>query len=494
MGGWVVDESGGVVILAPMNLEYKAVRAQLREPRQVWHPAGTAFEVGRVPGVPWQVALVVTGEGTADTAALAERAAAWFRPRALFVVGVAGGLKDDIALGDVVVATWVYGYHGGKDEAEGFQARPRAWRSAHQLEQVARMVDIKGTWKESLAEPARPSVHFKPIAAGDVVLNSRDTPLALQLRRHYNDASAIEMESAGAASAAHLNASLPVLTIRGISDKADGAKRLSDAAGLQPVAASHAAAFTMAILRELADATAAPEGAAAAQDVPAAAQDSPAHPAPDTADPGLAWRPLSGTLPMLWLPQFGSSLVAASAILELSLVPAQPSVLLEARRLAALTDELKALGRAVNMFGPAPNLSSHGDPAAVISADGTGLAVTRSGQRSAWKPLPKDTLGAVLDPADTAGHLAALLSVLLRIEVPSPAEAGLAVGVTPSIPVSEGRVSDLPRKAARLRTSMSPVRVLAADVLPFACITARPGDVAEELCARLFLAFRAQTA
>lgn len=487
-----MHKSGTVVILAPMNLEYKAMRGQLSELRRVWHPQGTAFEVGRIPGLPWEVALVVTGEGNAVTAVLAERAIAWFRPRALFVVGVAGGLKDDIELGDVVVATWVHGYHGGKDDDQGFRARPRGWGSTHLLEQAARVVDITGTWTELLPAPARPGVHFKPIAAGEVILNSRETPLALQLKQHYDDAAAIETESAGSAAAAHLNGSLPVLTIRGISDKADGSKHLSDAEGLQAVAASHAAAFTAALLRELAGARATgPNGAGAAGDV-TAGPDAAARPAGKASDPGLAWRPLVKALPTMWLPDLGSRRTATSAILELHLVPFHQEGPLEARRLAALQAELIALGRAAGLFEPAENLSGS-DPATVMSAAGSGLAVTRSGQLSAWKPLPGDALGAVLDPADAAGRLADLLQMLVSLRTPHPAEAGLAVGVTPSVMLSEGHVSDLPRLAGRQRTSMSPVRVPAADVLSLTSIVASPHDVAEELSARLLQAFRAQT-
>ena len=58
-----MSESVGVVILTPMNLEYKAVRVHLQDSRQIWHPAGTAAEIGTVPGVPWPVAVVLTGEG-----------------------------------------------------------------------------------------------------------------------------------------------------------------------------------------------------------------------------------------------------------------------------------------------------------------------------------------------------------------------------------------------------------------------------------------------
>jgi 8-oxo-dGTP diphosphatase len=59
------------------------------------------------------------------------------------------------------------------------------------------------------------------------------------------------MEAAGVAQAAHLNRSLPVVVVRGISDRADGAKTAADAARWQPRAAAHAAAFATALAQEL---------------------------------------------------------------------------------------------------------------------------------------------------------------------------------------------------------------------------------------------------
>jgi nucleoside phosphorylase len=96
-----------------------------------------------------------------------------------------------------------------------------------------------------------PRVHFKPIAAGEVLLASRTAPTAERLHRVYNDAAAIEMESAGVSQASQFNRSLPTLIIRGISDRADGGKRAVDEAGWQPRAAAHAAAFTLALAAEL---------------------------------------------------------------------------------------------------------------------------------------------------------------------------------------------------------------------------------------------------
>jgi nucleoside phosphorylase/tetratricopeptide (TPR) repeat protein len=242
-----------VVILTALDLEYRAVRRHLSQIRRVDHRAGTLFEVGRLPDSRGTAALTTAGVGNTAAAVIAERAIATFRPRALLLVGVAGALWDDLALGDVVVATKVYAYHGGTAEPDGFRERPRAWESSHHLEQIARYVHATDVWTAYLPReiPAVPAVRFHPIAAGEVVLNAREDPLYRRLRERYGDAAAIEMESAGTALAGHLNESLPVLTVRGISDRADGTKRASDSGGWQPVAAANAAAFAVAVAEEI---------------------------------------------------------------------------------------------------------------------------------------------------------------------------------------------------------------------------------------------------
>ncbi|TQJ87861.1 hypothetical protein [Streptomyces sp. SLBN-31] len=228
-----------VVVLTALPCEFQAVRRLLSDVHEDAHPQGTLFDVGRVPGLPWQVALAEIGEGNSGAAAHTERAIAYFEAAAVCFVGVAGSLRDDIPLGDVVVASKIYLHHGGKEGDDGFHARPRAWEPRHDVEQRVRRI-VRDD----------PSVHFKPLVAGDVVLNSRASPLADLIDRNYNDAVAVDMESAGMAQAAHLNA-IPVLAVRGISDFADGRKAVADATGSQPTAARHAADVALRILRQL---------------------------------------------------------------------------------------------------------------------------------------------------------------------------------------------------------------------------------------------------
>lgn len=242
-----------VVILTALDLEYEAVRAKLTRLRVHRHPAGTRFEVGRLADDGCEVVLALVGKGNHPAAVLAERAIAEFAPVAVIFAGVAGGLWPTIALGTVVVATHVYAYHGGTSEDDGLKARPRVWEIAHGPDQIARYLARSGSWARHLpAGAARPRIRFGPIAAGEVVQDSVISDHARWVRAHYNDALAIEMEAAGVAQAAHLNNALPVVVVRGISDRADGTKSATDGENWQPRAAANAAGFAVALAAELA--------------------------------------------------------------------------------------------------------------------------------------------------------------------------------------------------------------------------------------------------
>ncbi|MFC8373434.1 nucleosidase [Streptomyces sp. NPDC057239] len=230
-----------VLVLTALPLEYAAVRAHVEEREELVHRDGTRVEKGRLPGTSWHVALAELGMGAERAAALTTQLINWLRPEAVFFVGVAGSLKDDVEIGDVVVGTKVYEIHSGKQTPEGFLVRPNALPGSHALEQAARsavrdMPDVRA--------------HFLPIATGDIVLADDKSEIALFIRRSYNDAGAIEMEGSGALQAAHLNGQLNALVIRGISDRADARKHKADASGSQKRAAERAAAVTVAVLHK----------------------------------------------------------------------------------------------------------------------------------------------------------------------------------------------------------------------------------------------------
>ncbi|MEU6315026.1 5'-methylthioadenosine/S-adenosylhomocysteine nucleosidase [Streptomyces sp. NPDC047014] len=240
-----------VVILTALNLEYQAVRRKMTGPEVHLHGRGTRFEVGAVEGTSCRIALAVTQKGNHSAAVLAERAIQEFSPVAVLFVGVAGALWETARLGDVVMATHVYAYHGGTSEDDGLKARPRVWEAPHAISQLGSHLARANNWADdTTGEGSAPQVRFGAIAAGEIVQNSKISAEARWIRQHYNDALAIEMEAAGVAQAGHLNGA-PVAIIRGISDRADGTKSSAEDRNWQPRAAANAAAFATQLAVEL---------------------------------------------------------------------------------------------------------------------------------------------------------------------------------------------------------------------------------------------------
>jgi hypothetical protein len=129
-----VLDSRRAVILTALEVETRAVLRHLHDVQEETVKQ-TVFHVGRFEG--WEVAVGECGPGNVRTALIVERAIDHFSPEVACFVGVAGGVKD-VTIGDVVVATKVYGYESGKDEEEGFRPRPEISLPAYVFEQRAR--------------------------------------------------------------------------------------------------------------------------------------------------------------------------------------------------------------------------------------------------------------------------------------------------------------------------------------------------------------------
>jgi nucleoside phosphorylase len=240
------------VILTALPVEYLAVRSHLSDLQEEMHPQGTIYERGKFAanGQEWEVGVVETGAGNIGSAIEAERAIAYFKPDVLIFVGIAGGIKD-VAIGDVVAATKVYGYESGK-AGEQFLTRPALGQSAHALVQRAIAEARKEEWLQRLSNsPAPlPRVFVAPIAAGEKVVASRESELFKFLRASYNDAVAVEMEGFGFLSAAFAYPEIKAIVIRGISDLVEG--KNDDSVCPEQVrqerASYHASAFAFELL------------------------------------------------------------------------------------------------------------------------------------------------------------------------------------------------------------------------------------------------------
>jgi nucleoside phosphorylase len=198
------------------------------------------------------VAVVEAGPGNASAAAIAVRALTHYKPDVALFVGVAGGIKD-VAIGDVVVATKVYGYESGKDTAKRFLPRADVQNTAHELEQRARVIRQQDDWKKRLDPTithAGSAIFVAPIAAGEKVVASQKAATAKLIKELYSDALAVEMEGSGYLKGTHISHPTKGCVVRGISDLLSG-KGGADKAGSQKIAADVASAAALEMLAGL---------------------------------------------------------------------------------------------------------------------------------------------------------------------------------------------------------------------------------------------------
>jgi nucleoside phosphorylase len=174
-----------------------------------------------------------------------------FKPDFAFFVGIAGGLRDDLKLGDVVAASKVYGYESGKSGAS-FQPRPEAPPVSHEAEQRANAVVRDKTWQKRITPTPLtfPDAIVRPIAAGEKVLVSESSEDLKRVRATYTDAHAVAMEDHGFATAVRAHQSVCFAVVRGISDLIEN-KHEADRSGSHEIAARSAAAFAFEMLAGL---------------------------------------------------------------------------------------------------------------------------------------------------------------------------------------------------------------------------------------------------
>lgn len=216
-----------VVILTAINDEYSAVRKHLKEVVDA-DQNDTNYEAGIFEFNGNEIAKVVIREcGAKNTTASqeTERAIQYFKPDAMFFVGIAGSRKpNDFSIGDVIFPEKVYSYEGGKSEKDSFVARPDIASITFTLMETAKKERRKEDWKALIKCNWDKDVKadLGVIASGEQVVEHYNSDIGKILTEYYNDTSAIEMEGFGFAKAANRQgretSKVLIGIVRGISD------------------------------------------------------------------------------------------------------------------------------------------------------------------------------------------------------------------------------------------------------------------------------------
>ena len=236
-----------ILIMTALPIERDAVMRFLQKKGEIKTQNGSIYTQCAFKRL--EVSVGLSGAGSLNAGPEVERAIATLKPDVAIFSGIAGGVKD-VSLGDVVVASKLYGYEAGVDAAE-FKPRPEIGLPSYVLLQITHSLVQAGEWRlRTAGQSGRDSkVFVGPIAAGEKVVKSSTGAVARLIKTTFSDTLAVEMEGAGFLKATYQNR-VDAMVVRGISDLLDN-KGEADKSGSQEVAADHAAAFTAELLSAL---------------------------------------------------------------------------------------------------------------------------------------------------------------------------------------------------------------------------------------------------
>ena len=236
-----------IAILSALPEEQQGLSQALTQPRQIQH-AGRQFTQGKLHGHDVVLAMSGIGKVAAATAttALIER----FGAQRLVFTGVAGGLGEQVRVGDVVVAQqflqhdmdarplferWqVPGY-----VSPLFACDPAMTQALQQSAQAC--VDAAAHWQEPLLGDHRPQAHAGLLVSGDqfMVSAQHSALLRSELQAAQHHALAVEMEGAAIAQVC-ADYGVPFAAVRTISDRADDNAHVDFPAFVSAVAGRYA--------------------------------------------------------------------------------------------------------------------------------------------------------------------------------------------------------------------------------------------------------------
>lgn len=205
-----------IAIIGAMECEIELLRDLLNNSQKIEE---NQFEIYK--GIIGEHTIIIAKSGVGKTAAACctQFIADKFQPNYIINTGVAGGIGDDLSIGDIVIATklvqhdfdvTVLGYAKGYMCTGHDSNKPTIFYSDEKLINEF----------ETIATSIMPAnkVHKGIVASGDIFIGSYEKKQEL---KELFKATVAEMEGCAIAQAAYLN-NIPCVIVRAVSDLADG--------------------------------------------------------------------------------------------------------------------------------------------------------------------------------------------------------------------------------------------------------------------------------
>ncbi len=179
------------------------------------------------------IAAYASRKGMPSSAALATKMSVLFKPKYIVMLGICAGLKDQVNLGDIIVADPTWDWGSGKHKVHNgssiFNIAPyQAHLEAHLRSDLQDMIrsgvvvsKVRSSWTGEVPAGSL-SIKMGPVASGAGVLSDQD--LVKEIKENQNkDLIGLEMEAYAVMSAVEysVNSSPKALVIKSVCDFAD---------------------------------------------------------------------------------------------------------------------------------------------------------------------------------------------------------------------------------------------------------------------------------
>ena len=257
-----------VAVLTVLTEELRAVVEVLRRHRDFRSaplPGGSQLYGAEVRADGADLRVVATQAlepGPQSAAAAYRRLRDAVRPSVVLLVGVAGGIRSDLAVGDVVIGDEIIYYDARRETVAAARRRGKSHSTTPALRHRVNEFFLRYGSTIPVHRGVQVRVFRGPIGSGGAVVTDMGSDIVRFLRRFNEKTLAVETEAGGVGQAFYEEiGSEPAagwLTIRGISDLADRDK----GHGCHQLAADHAAAVMDRLLPMLAVPGGRPDAAA----------------------------------------------------------------------------------------------------------------------------------------------------------------------------------------------------------------------------------------